>query len=220
MKIRNIFIVLLLAFLAVNLVLVAGYFLLRSKPAPLATAGAARGPVLLTAPEGERFVGEQLRFLRLDPDGVLSATNIVCINLYYTEGRTFRLRGEVRLAPPGERPAAHGDYPDGFALFFREWDSLHRYSLRTRGVEVKRRQTGGNANERNIVQAASFGPPPFNTWLPFAAEVSREKITFRIGNESGELPGPLDLDGANKIGLTPGTMLRQLVLEILDDATR
>ena len=215
MKARTLCIVLLIAFLVMNLVLVAGYFLLRSPPAPLATGRTARGPVLLTAPEGERFVGEQLRFLRLDPDGVWSATNIVCINLYHTEGRAFRLRGEVRLAPPGEFPA-HGDYPDGFALFFREWDSLHRYSLRTRGVEVKRRRTG-NGNERAIVQAATFGPPQFHTWLPFSAEVSQEKILFSLGNQSGVLPGPLDLDGANKIGQTPGTMLRQVELEILDD---
>ena len=74
MKARTLCIVLLIAFLVMNLVLVAGYFLLRSPPAPLATGRTARGPVLLTAPEGERFVGEQLRFLRLDPDGVQEAS--------------------------------------------------------------------------------------------------------------------------------------------------
>lgn len=172
------------------------------------------GSVLLVAPEGRRCVGNQLRFFTVDQDGVISTTNTASFSLYYTEGEPFRLSGELWLSDASER-ARVADLPDGFALFIREWDSLHRYSLRTRSMEVKRRLRGG-VPENGIVQAVSFQPPVFGAWIPFSAEVSAEQISFQIGEQSGVIPGPLDVDGANKVALTPGTKLKNLRLEMLE----
>src|SRR5579863_9915754 len=78
---------------------------------------------------GQKFVGEQLRAFAVEPDGTVVATRDAWINLYYTEGAPFRLSGKVWLGGPSKTLEFPKDLPDGFALFLREWDSLHRYSL-------------------------------------------------------------------------------------------
>ena len=145
---------------------------------------------------------------------MLSVTNPAFLTLYHTEGRAFQLAGEVWLGrAEGEAPIP--DLPDGFALFIREWDSLHRYSLRTRSMEVKRRQWEGSL-ENGIKQVVSFRPLGFGAWIPFTAKVSAEQISFQIGDQFGVIQGPLDVDGANKVALAPGTKLKDLRLEIFD----
>ena len=217
MKTRHLVIGGILAFVALEILGFAGVWLLTrgARQRPTRDSASYVADAFLVSKEGERFVGEQLRFFLVDGDGVISATNIAFINLYHTEAKPFRLTGLVWLEPDGS--VSHGDLPDGFALFIREWDSLHRYSLRSRSMEVKRRMHSG-ASENGIKQAVSFRPPAFATWLPFAAEVSAESISFQIGDQSGVIQGPVDVDGANKIALAPGTKLKDVRLEMLGEA--
>ncbi len=214
MKTRHIIIVLLVAFLCIDALVIGTVWILTRHRGLSSDPNAKAGSVSLAAPEGRRYIGEQLQFFLVDEEGVLSVTNPAFITLYYTEGRAFRLTGEIWLSVlEGRAPIP--DLPDGFALFIREWDNLHRYSLRTRSLEVKRRQRGG-VLENGIKQVVSFPPPVFGVWIPFTAEVSTERISFQIGDQSGAIEGPLDLDGANKVALAPGTKLKDLRLEILD----
>jgi hypothetical protein len=212
LKPRHIIIAVAVAFLCLGILFIASVWFFRRSPHIKLARDHEANSVLLVSKEGERYVGEQLRFFVLDGDGVISATNIVSLNLYYTEGRPFRLSGQLWLEPIGK--ASNADLPDGFALFIREWDSLHRYSLRTRSMEVKRRLREGFL-ENGIRQAVSFQPPVFATWIPFSADVSAEGISFQIGDQSGVIAGPLDIDGANKIAIAPGTKLKDVRLEIL-----
>jgi hypothetical protein len=62
---------------------------------------------------------------------------------------------------------------------------------------------------------ASFTAPEARVWIPFTVDASAEKIVFQIGKQTGTIPGPVDMDGANKVCLAPGTMLRNLRLEII-----
>jgi hypothetical protein len=170
---------------------------------------------LLHLPEGKRFVGDQLQFFTVSPEGEISATNAAWLSLYYTERKPFRLSGELWLnEPQGERVA---DLPDGFALFLREWDSLHRYAITTRSIDVKRRWQAGRRNNQ-ISRAASFEPPEFSAWIRFSVEVSATNLSFVLGNQGAEIPGPLDIDGANKIVIAPGMKLKDVRLEIFEPA--
>ncbi len=213
MKTRHIIIALAVVFIVLNVFIVGGVWFLRRGVAPTVSSLVATRSVLLVSPEGRHYLGDQLGNFTVDQEGVIGATNTAWFSLYYTEGKPFRLSGEVWLADPSARARVQ-DLPDGFALFIREWDSLHRYSLTTRSVEVKRRLRGGLA-ENAIIPVASFKPPAFETWIPFTVEVSGEGLGFRIGEQSGTIPGPLDVDGANKIALTAGTRLRNVRLEML-----
>ena len=179
------------------------------------TGPAPARSVLLSAKEGERYVGEQFQFFNVDRDGVISATNNAWFSLYYTEGRPFRLSGEVWLPEP--RNPSLPDLPDGFGLFLREWDSLHRYGLTTRSIDVKRRLLAG-FSDNNITKVASFTSPVFGIWIPFAVEASVEGISYRIGDQTAMVPGPLDMDGANKIVLATGVRLKDVRLEIIEPA--
>jgi hypothetical protein len=62
----------------------------------------------------------------------------------------------------------------------------------------------------------SFVPPGRGSWLPFAADVSAAGISFQVGGQSGEIKGPLDTDGVNRIALAPGARLKDLRVEIRD----
>jgi hypothetical protein len=135
--------------------------------------------------------------------------------LYYTEGRPFKLTGQVWLGGVSKTLSHRGDLPDGFALFVREWDSLHRYSLTSRNMTIKRRNYDG-IKAKKIVNSVSFEKPATNEWMPFALEVSAEQLKFEIGTNGGVISGPLDMDGANKIVMAPGTKIKDVRLEILE----
>ncbi|MCB1231931.1 MAG: hypothetical protein KDN19_16805 [Verrucomicrobiae bacterium] len=164
--------------------------------------------VMLSSPEGEPFSGHQLEFFQVSSDGSLTCREPAWINLYRTEGRSFRLSGEVMLAPESaDNPLS--DAPHGFALFLREFDSLHRYNANSVGMRVKRRLLEGE-QIKQFVRPFVFKPLEPARWHKFSAEVRPEFISFSLGNQIGMIRGPLGTDGANKIVLTPGASLRNL----------
>ena len=164
---------------------------------------------------GKKFVGEQLRAFKLDADGALVATKDAWINLYYTEGAAFRLSGKVWLGGPSKTLDHPADLPDGFALFLREWDSLHRYSLTSRSLTVKRRLNEGIKHPNNM-KVAEWESPALGEWVPFTVESTPAQIVFHFGKHTGVIKGPLDMDGANKIAVAPGTKIKDIQLEILE----
>jgi hypothetical protein len=213
LKTRHIIIALVVAFLGIDAIVIGTVWKLTQRRRPQSQPVQA-GIISLAGSEGRQYLGDQLQFFVEEGNGVLSVTNPAFLTLYHTEGKAFRLAGEVWLGESEGRPGIP-DLPDGFALFLREWDSLHRYSLRTRSIEVKRRQREGLL-ENGIKQVVSFRRPDFGAWIPFSANVSAEQISFQIGDQSGVIGGPLDVDGANKLALAPGTKLKNLRLEIFD----
>lgn len=182
----------------------------RREPMPPGASQALEPGIGLMAIEGQAFVGHQLRFFDQSEPGVLRATKPAWIALYCTEGRDFTLTGEVWLAGPSSAMLHPGDLPDGFALFLREWDGVQRYQLDSRRILAKRRMVAGRATDR--IGTTEFGAAPLGQWLPFSARVSQAGIDYQIGNSSARLDGPLDMDGANKIALAPGSKLRNLRL--------
>jgi hypothetical protein len=177
-------------------------------------ANASGSSVLLHTAEGKRYVGDQLQFFNVSADGEITSTNLAWISLYYTEGKPFRLSGEVWLSETNSTSVT--DAPDGFALFLREWDSLHRYQFNTRSVDVKRRMRAGRP-EKGIVGSSSFKPPELGAWLYFSVDASAADLSFTFGGilaQGVELIGPLDVDGANKIVIAPGARLKNLRLEV------
>lgn len=156
-------------------------------------------------------MGDQLQAFAVDPDGVISSPEPAWISLYYTEGKPFRLSGEVWLGGKSEKLLFPGDLPDGFALFIREWDGMQRYSFTSRGASVKRRKHRGE-REEGIVSVARFEEPRLGRWTPFTFEANWDEIRFSFGGALAVIEGPLDMDGANKIVIAPGTKLRKLRL--------
>jgi len=171
----------------------------------------ASSGIALLASEGTPFVGNQLQFFNRAEPGVLSIEKPGWLYLYWTEGRDFTLAGEVRLGGAFGDMTFSGDLPDGFALFLREWDGIHRYQLDSRRVLAKRRLLKG-ARIENIQQVNEFVEPAKNQWIPFHVNASQSGIHFRFGESTAFLEGPLDVDGANKIAIAPGTKLRNLRL--------
>jgi hypothetical protein len=178
----------------------------------------AAADVILDSAPGKKFVGDQLRAFSVEPDGAICSVRDAQINLYYTEGAPFRLSGKVWLAGPSKTLDHPGDLPDGLALFLREWDSLHRYSLTSRSLTVKRRLLEG-VRERKITEVAAFEAPANGQWISFTVEATPEQITYRFGQFSAVIKGPLDMDGANKIVLAPGAKIKDVQLEILESST-
>lgn len=173
---------------------------------------AANG-VKLASPPGESFTGHQLDFFERNADGSFTCSEPAWINLYRTEGKSFRLSGEVTLVSESpDSPLV--DAPHGFALFLREFDSLHRYNANSIGMRVKRRLLEGETVQQ-FVRPFVFKPLEPDKWHTFSAEVRPELISFSLGNQIGMIRGPLATDGANKIVLTPGASLRNLRLVIL-----
>jgi hypothetical protein len=174
---------------------------------------AAADGVVLTSPQGEPFRGHQLSFFKVSPDGSISCSEPSWINLYRTEGKSFRLSGEVMLAPESSETLL-SDMPHGFALFLREFDSLHRYNANSVGMRVKRRLLEGEQVQR-FARPFVFKPLEPGQWHPFSAEVCPDFISFSLGNQIGMIRGPLATGGANKIVLTPGASLKNLRLLML-----
>ena len=104
-----------------------------------------------------------------------------------------------------------GDLPEGFALFLREWDGLHRYQLNSRNVTLKRRLLHGQPTS-NIIPLVEVAPNTREGWIPFRVRVSERMIEYSFAGTTTRIPGPLDTDGANKIAIAPGTRLRNLRL--------
>lgn len=180
------------------------------KHAPTGQPNPSSGIALL-APEGQAFVGNQLdQFDRSEP-GVLRTTKPAWISLYWTESRDFTLSGEVNLGGAYPQMLFPGDLPDGFALFVREWDGVQRYQIDSHRIMAKRRLLKGRVPE-NFENSEELPTPAIHRWIPFRASVSQRGITFQFGEGSTALEGPLDVDGANKIAIAPGTMLRDLRL--------
>lgn len=171
--------------------------------------------VPLISKAGKKYLGDQMRFFFVDPEGVITAAKPEWLSLHDTEGKPFRIHGQVWLPAPVEGRISRPDLPEGFALFIREWDSARRYCLTSRGAQVQGRCLGDEP-AGGTVQAAQFRPPTAGTWTPFYAEVNWDRITYVFGAEAAILNGPLDVDGANKIAIAPGTRLRDLRLELFD----
>ena len=168
----------------------------------------------LLSPRGRRHVGDQLQAFAIDPDGIISSSKPAWLSLYYTENKPFRLSGEVWLGGASDELLFPGDLPDGFALFIREWDGLRRYRLTSRGARVKRRMYRGG-KQPGIFQIANFEEKSLRKWIPFTVVANWDAIRFTFGNETITLEGPLDMAGANKIVIVPGTKLRNLRLGVL-----
>jgi hypothetical protein len=149
--------------------------------------------------------------------GVYIAPKDLTIKLNRTENKSFLLSGEVWLDGPSPASKYAADRPDGFQLYLRSVDSLHRYEADSRLMRVKRRLFGGEAQTK-IVPIAKWPNFPLHRWIPFALVATAENITFTFGDYTGEIRGPLDTNGSNEIGLVAGTRLRNVHLGILDDA--
>jgi hypothetical protein len=162
---------------------------------------------------GKKFVGDQLRAFSAE-GGAIVSTRDAQIDLYYTEGAPFRLSGKVWLGGPSKTLEFPQDLPDGFALFLREWDSLHRSSLTSRSLIVKRRLVEG-VKEKKIAHVADFGAPATGQWVSFVVEATPAQISCKFGEYSAVIKGPLDMDGVNKIVLAPGSKIKDMQLEIL-----
>jgi hypothetical protein len=106
-----------------------------------------------------------------------------------------------------------GDLPDGFALFLREWDGVQRYQLDSRRMMVKRRLLNGHPVS-DIQTIVEFSPPPLGEWAPFHVRLSRDVIEYSFAGVVSRLVGPVDIDGANKLTIAPGTRIKNLRLSI------
>ena len=95
--------------------------------------------ILIMSKEGQQIVGDQLQQFKVEADGVVTSTDDSWISLNNTIGKGFRLSGEVWLAGPSTTMDYPEDTPDGFAVYLREWDGMHRYAATTRSMQVKRR---------------------------------------------------------------------------------
>ncbi|MFO1500667.1 MAG: hypothetical protein U1G07_20165 [Verrucomicrobiota bacterium] len=186
-----------------------------SDPSGIAESASGNRGIDLLSRAGRKYVGSQARFFFVDPDGVLSSPKPQWISLHHTEGRPFRLHGQVWLGGMYDKMLFPDDLPDGFALFIREWDGLHRYALTSRGTDVKRRLANG-VTAMDTVAINRFEQPTLRQWLPFHVEVNWNEIVFVFAGRRSVVEGPLDMDGANKIAIAPGTKLRQLRLELFE----
>ncbi len=99
------------------------------------------------------------------------------ISLYYTEGRSFKLTGQVLLA----EEEFDEDQPHGFALYLREFGSLHRYEATCLGMRVKRRQVEGKLPGEFLFPFKFEGLKP-GSWQEFSVEVRAESISFKVGD--------------------------------------
>jgi len=176
------------------------------------------GAVMLASPDGKTYVGDQLKSFEVNASGDISATKDAQFTLLNTDGKSFKLIGQVWLGGASNTLSAPGDLPDGFAVYMRETDGLHRYQLSSQSFKVKRRNLNG-ALKNTIVEAATLSKPALGVWIPFSVEVTASKISYQFGEQRGVIPGPLDMDGSNRIAFAPGTHIKDLQLEMLDDTS-
>ncbi len=187
------------------------------RPNSLDATTAPGHAILITSKEGQRIVGDQLKQFEVEADGAIGATKDSWIGLNSTMGQGFIVTGQVWLGGPSRTLEYPEDTPDGFAIYIREWDGLHRYSVTSRYMQVKRRKWSGGLPEDGILHVIQFTEPPLGTWLPFRLEATQQQILFQIGNQQGRITGPLELDGANKIALVPGSKVKDVSVEILPE---
>ena len=182
---------------------------------------AAAGEVLLTSPEGQAVVRNQLAAYRISPDGAIESppvegTRPNFLTLHGTQNRSFELRGEVKLGSQNNRLAFPQDLPDGIMLVFREADPTQRYEINTRRARVKRRLYQGKV-ATGITVTENFEAPEQGVWIPFGARVTPAEIAYQFGSHSGVLQGPLATDGDSSISLVPGTLIRNVGIRFLGD---
>ncbi len=153
------------------------------------------------------------------PTGEFVATKDLAIKLNQTEGKSFKLKGEVWLDGPSPRLKYPLDEPEGFGLFLRQVDGLHRYEANSGRLRDKRRLLEG-VLKTSIVEVATLPSFPLHTWIPFSVEATRYRITFSLGGNQHEIRGPLDTDGVNEIALVAGTKIKNIQVEILDSGQK
>ena len=79
---------------------------------------------------------------------------------------------------------------------------------------MKRRLFEGREVTR-VADVATFPPPAMQVWLPFTVEATADHIVFHLGDQTGQIQGPLEMGGVNTIRFSPGTKLKDVSLEIL-----
>ncbi len=139
------------------------------------------------------------------------------ITLNGTKGKTFELTGEVWLDGPSATARFPAEAADGFAVFVRQVDGLHRYEMNTNFVRDKRRLLNGQP-EGTIVRQNTFPKIARHVWVPFSVNAGQDQITFQIGPNTATVAGPLDTTGDNEIDLIAGSKLQNVRLQILGDA--
>ncbi len=138
------------------------------------------------------------------------------INLDQTTGKSFRLSGEVWLDGPVPGSKHPGDCPQGFSLYLREVDGLHRYEANSNLIRDKRRYLAGNPLTK-IENVATLPAASLHQWIAFSVVATEDKISFTFGKSSVDFLGPLAMNGKNEIALAIGTKLRNIQLDILPE---
>ena len=90
---------------------------------------------------------------------------------------------------------------------------MHRYALTSSGARVKRRRYRGD-KQSGIVNVDRFDEDYLDRWVQFTVIANANEIRFSFGHETVTIEGPLEMDGANKIVIAPGTKLRNLRLDV------
>lgn len=107
------------------------------------------------------------------------------------------------------------DLPDGFSIWLRELDGLHRYSLNNRSLNIKRRPHDGQ-EETKIVTAATFPQAQLGVWLPFSIEATATQLTCKFDKLFVNVAKPA-MDGANRLALASGSKLREVRVTLLGE---
>jgi hypothetical protein len=179
----------------------------------------ARGEaVALISPQAKDFVGQQLSSFQVDADGVISSTENRYLRLNNTQGKSFKLSGQVWLGGTSSDATLIALAPDGFLLRLRWLSSNHTFRLSSRSIQIDHVKAKGIVDDK-VDEIATFDQPTLNVWIPFSVEAALDHITYQFGSQNGSIPGPLETDGTNSIWLAAGTKLKDLQLELLDDST-
>jgi len=198
------------SFLGVKTLLIACLILLQAN---------ARGEaVALISPQAREFVGQQLNSFQVGADGVISTTADSYLRLNNTQGKSFKLSGQVWLGGPSADSTLLTLAPDGFILRVRQTSSNHTFRLSSRFIQVDRVKANGVVEDK-VDEIATFDKPALNSWIPFSVEATLDHITYQFGDQHGLIPGPVETEGNNSIWLATGTKLKDLQLEVLADAS-
>jgi len=149
--------------------------------------------------------------------GSFAVATDTLIKLNNTEGKSFKLSGEVWLGGNSTTSRYPKAAPGGFMLMVRQTDGLHSYEFNADGVRDKRRLLEGKAQTK-IIAKTPWADVPLHTWIPFTLTVNADKISYQIGSHTAEIAGPLDTNGNNQIDLIAGSKLQNVQLEILGGA--
>ena len=170
-------------------------------------------------PDQFSWLSDQAKKFQISSAGIITASSGSEVTLRGTEGKDFKVIGEVLPSGNPGQVRFKNDIPDGFAFYLREKDRLHRYTLTTRKLMVKRRSHSG-VNSNELVDVAFYEKLPAGMWLPFALEATGREITLSIGGQLRSIPGPVDTDGRNRLAVTAGTQLRNVSIQIGNDGQR